>query len=92
MTFSGSVLSASCQPDQTGTLSAITQIRGDDLVIDPSALPSGAGLAIFDEAGAGTPVLSGTTPAPHPSIPPLLTAIDGPLAVGLVYVSPQCTG
>ncbi len=98
VTFSGSMLSASCQPDQTGTLSAVTQIRGDELVIDPSALPSGAGLAIFDEPGAGTPVLSGTTPklgtppAPHPSIPPLLTAIDGPLAVGLVYVSPQCTG
>jgi len=100
VTFSGSMLSASCLPYQTGpvnTLRSVTQIRGEVLVIDPSALPSGAGVAIFDEPGGGLPVLSGNTPtlgAPQgrPSLPPLLTALKGPLAVGLVYASPQCTG
>ncbi|MGP7996687.1 MAG: hypothetical protein ACLPKI_05040 [Streptosporangiaceae bacterium] len=38
-----------------------------------------------------TPTLGGTPPA-HPSVPPLSTATDGPLAVGLVYASQQCTG
>jgi hypothetical protein len=102
VTFSGSLEpSASCQPYQTATLntlSAVAQIRGNSLVIDPSALPPGTGLAIFDEPGAGLPVLSGTTPtlgkppAHHPSIPPLLTALNGPLAIGMVYASQQCTG
>jgi hypothetical protein len=100
VTFSGSMLSASCQPYQAGTLRAVTQIRGDGLVIDPSALPSGAGVAIFDAAGTGlapspsgtTPTL-GRTPPTHPALTgPLQTALDGPLAVGLVYASPQCTG
>jgi hypothetical protein len=97
VSFSGSLLSASCQPYQGSTLNAVTQINGDTLVIDPSALPSGAGVAIFDEPGRGLPALSGATPtlgAPpaHPSVPALLTALDGPLAIGLVYASPQCTG
>jgi hypothetical protein len=102
VSFSGSLaLSASCQSYQAGTLntlSDVTQIHGDELVIDPSALPRGTGLAIFDEPGAGQPVLSGTTPtlggtpSARPSLPPLLTALNGPLAVGLVYASPQCTG
>ncbi len=102
VSFSGPLeLSASCQPYQTGTLntlSTVAQIRGDSLVIDPSALPPGTGVAIFDEPGAGLPVPSGTTPTlggtppAHPSIPPLLTALNGPLAIGLVYASPQCTG
>jgi hypothetical protein len=102
ISFSGPLtLSASCQPYQTATLntlSAVAQIRGDSLVIDPSALPSGTGVAIFDEPGAGLPTPSGTTPtlgnppAHHPSIPPLLTTLNGPLAIGMVYASPQCTG
>jgi hypothetical protein len=100
VSFSGSLLSASCQAYQAGTLSslgAVTQISGDTLVIDPSALPSGAGVAIFDEPGRGLPALSSATPTlgtppAHPSVPPLLTALDGPLAIGLVYASPQCTG
>jgi hypothetical protein len=102
VTFSGRLeLSASCQAYQTATLntlSAVAQIRGDSLVIDPSALPPGTGLAIFDQPGAGLPVLSGTTPtlgkppAHRPSIPPLLTALNGPLAIGMVYASQQCTG
>jgi len=102
VTFSGSLgLSASCQPYEMGTpnsLSAVARIRGDSLVIDPSALPSGTGVAIFDEPGGGVPVPSGTTPtlgnppSARPSIPPLLTALDGPLAIGMVYASPRCTG
>jgi hypothetical protein len=98
VTFSGSLLNASCQPYPGATLNAVTQIHGDEMVIDPAALPSGVGLAIFDEPGAGVPVPSGTPPtlgpppAVRPTIPPLLTALNGPLAVGLVYASPQCTG
>ena len=98
VTFSGPMLSSSCQPYQTGPLMAVTQIHGDVLVIDPSALPSGAGVAIFDEPGAGLPVLSGTpptlgrTPPTRPSIPPLLTGLNGPLAIGMVYASRKCTG
>jgi hypothetical protein len=98
VTFSGSMLSPSCQPYQTGTMRGVTQIRGDSLVIDPSALPPGTGVAIFDEPGAGMPAPSGTTPTlgghppTHPSIPPLLTALNGPLAIGMVYASQQCTG
>jgi hypothetical protein len=100
VTFAGPMLSASCQPYQANTLRAVTQIRGDDLVIDPSALPSGVGVAIFDAAGTGlaaspsgtTPPL-GRTPPTHPALSgPLQTALNGPLAVGLVYASPQCTG
>ena len=97
--FSGSMLSASCRPYHAGTPSVVTQIHGDDLVIYPSALPGGAGVAIFDEPGAGLPVPSGTTPTlgrtppTRPSLGgPLLTGLNGPLAVGLVYATQQCTG
>jgi len=101
VSFSGQLaLSPSCQPYSTAmsSVKAVTQIHGDGLVIDPSALPSGTGVAIFDEPGKGLPVPSGTTPTlgrkppKHPSIPRLLTTLDGPLAVGLVYASQQCTG
>jgi hypothetical protein len=102
VTFSGSLaLSASCQPYQTATLntlSSVARIQGDSLVIDPAALPPGTGVAIFDDPGAGLPVFSGTTPTlgkpprAHPSIPALLTALDGPLAIGMVHASEQCTG
>jgi hypothetical protein len=101
VSFSGQLsLPPSCQPYSSGlsTMNSVTQIRGDELVIDPSALPSGAGLAIFDEPGAGVPVLSGNvpthggTPPVRPSLPPLLTDLNGPLAIGMVYASPACTG
>ena len=101
VSFSGHLsLSPSCQPYTTtlSTMNAVTQIHGNQLVIDPSALPSGTGVAIFDEPGAGLPVLSGTTPTlggkppEHPSIPPLLTGLNGPLAIGMVYASRKCTG
>jgi hypothetical protein len=99
--FSGPLsLSPSCRAytSALGTMNAVTQIRGDSLVIDPSALPSGTGVAIFDEPGAGRPVLSGHprtlggNPPGHVSIPSLLKALNGRLAVGLVYASEQCTG
>ena len=62
-------------------------------------MPSGTGVSIFDEPGKGlgrSP--SGTAPAPGKTLPrtsarrPLLSGINGPLAVGLVYASQQCTG
>jgi len=100
VSFSGSLMNASCQGYQAGSTDAlrdVAQVHGDDLVIDPSALPAGVGVAIFDEPGAGQPVLSGNvpthgTPPAHPPAPPLLTALNGPLALGLVDASPQCTG
>jgi hypothetical protein len=102
VSFSGPMLSASCQPYRVSrsTLRTVAQFHRDYLAIDPSALPSGTGVAIYDEAGtgldhspSGTTPTRGVTPPTHPSIGgPLLTAIDGPLAVGLVYSSQQCTG
>jgi hypothetical protein len=99
VSFSGPPLSASCQPDDTGrdVLSGVAHFHTSDgsayLVINPSALPSGTGVSIFDEPGAGAPL-----PSPHMprhgqgsgSTPP--AGITGPLAVGLVYASQQCTG
>jgi hypothetical protein len=94
--FSGSLLSSACQPYQTTGPAAVAQVHGKNLIIDPSALPSGTGVAIFDDPGAGMPHPSGAPPTlGHPgrfSIPPLLTELDGPLAIGLVYASQQCTG
>ena len=102
VSFSGPMPSTSCQPygASQSTLRTVAQFRSDYLAIDPSALPSGTGVAIYDEAGtgldhspSGTTPTRGVTPPTHPSIGgPLLTAIDGPLAVGLVYSSQQCTG
>ena len=102
VSFSGPMLSASCQPYQVSrsTLRTVAQFHSHYLAIDPSALPSGTGVAIYDEAGtgldhspSGTTPTRGVTPPTHPAIGgPLLTAIDGPLAVGLVYSSQQCTG
>jgi hypothetical protein len=102
VSFSGPMLGASCQPYETsrGTLHAVGQFHSDYLAIDPSALPSGTGVAIFDDPGTGlghnpsgtTPEHGGTPPA-HPSVGgPLLNGLNGPLAVGLVYASQQCTG
>jgi hypothetical protein len=102
VSFSGPLrLSPGCQaynPANTSAVSGVAQIHGDHLVIDPAALPSGTGLAIFDEPGAGQPSLPGglptlgRKPAAAPSIPGLLRALGGPLAIGMVYASQQCTG
>jgi hypothetical protein len=105
VSFSGPLLSAVCQPipatSPDDVLSAVAQFHTSDgsafLVIDPSALPRGVGVAIFDEPGAGAP------PSPSPGTPTLGSGspagvtgppagITGPLAVGLVYASQQCTG
>jgi hypothetical protein len=99
VSFSGPPLSASCQPDDTGRdiLSAVAHFHTSDgrayLVIDPSALPSGTGVSIFDEPGAGVPLPSPHTPGHRQgsgSTPP--AGITGPLAIGLVFASRQCTG
>jgi hypothetical protein len=102
VTFSGAGLSAACQPYATSQdmLRDVAHYNTSDrsLVIDPSALPSGTGVGIFDEPGAGGPV-----PSPRPGTPehgqgsgivaiPVPAGINGPLAVGLVYASQQCTG
>jgi hypothetical protein len=106
VTFSGPSPSASCQPYATSAdeLSAVAQWNTSDrsafLVINPSALPSGTGVAIFDEPGAGVPV-----PSPSPGTPRhgkgsgktlVISApagiTGGSLAVALVYASQQCTG
>lgn len=102
VSFSGPLPSAPCQPYRASrsTLRTVAQFHRDYLAIDPSALPSGTGVAIFDEPGtgldrspSGTTPTHGVTPPIHPSpAGPLLTGLDGPLAVGLVYASQQCTG
>jgi hypothetical protein len=102
VSFSGPMLSASCQPYRVSrsTLRTVAQFHRDYLAIDPSALPSGTGVAIYDEPGtgldrspSGTTPTRGVTPPTHPAVGgPLLTAINGPLAVGLVYSGQQCTG
>ena len=97
VSFSGPPLSASCQSYDApkDVLRAVAQWNGSAfLVINPQALPSGTGVAIFDDPGAGIPSPSPGTPGSgHPagiSGPP--AGIAGPLSVGLVYASQQCTG
>ena len=105
VSFTGPTLSAACQgyPASRGELRAVAQFHGSGgITIDPSALPPGAGVFIFDRPGAGFPgnpapakAPSGTTPLEHPrAADPLrpTSATGGPLAVGLVYASQQCTG
>jgi hypothetical protein len=102
VSFSGPMVSASCQPYEASmsALRAVGQFQSDGLTIDPSALPSGTGVAIFDEPGtgldqnpSGTTATRGGTPPTHPPLRgPLLAGTNGPLAVGLVYASQQCTG
>jgi len=103
VSFSGPQPPASCQP-YTNTahdvLRAVAKFHTSDgsafLVIDPSVLPSGTGVAIFDEPGAGVPSPSPGTPTLGSGSPAGITpppaGITGPLAVGLVYASQQCTG
>jgi hypothetical protein len=100
VSFSGPMLSASCQPytASRGTLKSVAQFRRGGIAIDPSALPSGTGVAIFDEPGTGLSLHPSPAAAPrgapplHPSTGSVLSGLDGPLAIGLVYASPQCTG
>ena len=105
VTFSRSGLSSSCQPYVTSpdVLNAVFKWRtgggSADLVLNPSALPRGPGVRSFGQPGAGGPV-----PAPSPGALqhgkgassvveiPMPAGIDGPLAVGVVYASPRCTG
>ena len=95
VSFSGPPLSAACQPydPSKDVLSAVVQLSSSGgsayFVIDPSALPSGTGVSIFDDPGAGP--LSGT-PRKQGSGSPPPAGITGPLAFGLVYASQQCTG
>lgn len=105
VSFTGPKLSAACQgyPASRAELRAVAQFHGSGgITVDPSALPAGAGVFIFDRPGAGFSVNpvpakapSGTTPLEHPrAANPLRpsSATGGPLAVGLVYASQQCTG
>ena len=100
VSFSGPPVGASCHQyiASRGTLRTVSQFHRDSLTIDPSALPSGTGVAIFDEPGTGLSLHPSPAAAPrgapplHPSTGSLLTGLDGPLAIGLVYASPQCTG
>ena len=100
VSFSGPIVGGSCQPytASRGTLRTVAQFHSDSFAIDPSALPSGTGVAIFDEPGTGLPLHPSPAVAPrgapplHPSTGSLLSGLDGPLAIGLVYASPPCTG
>jgi hypothetical protein len=95
VSFSGPPLSASCQPyaSSKDVLSAVAQWNTSEgssyLVIHPSALPTGIGVSIFDDPGAGGP--SGS-PRTQGSGSPPPSGITGPLGIGLVYASQQCTG
>ncbi len=91
----GPPLSASCQPYAASkdVLSAVIQLSSNGgtahFVIDPSALPSGTGMSIFDAPGVGAP--SGSSRTQGTGSPPP-AGITGPLSFGLVYSSQQCTG
>ena len=96
VSFSGAALSASCKPYNNvskSVLSAVVQLspggKSAHFVIDPSALPSGTGLAIYDNPGGGAPPPS--PPAQGTGNPPP-AGLTGPLAFCLVHSSQQCTG
>ena len=95
VSFSGPPLSASCKPYSVSksVLSAVVQRsssgRGAHFVIDPSALPSGTGVSIFDDPGAGAPK---HPPRTQGTGYPPPAGINGLLSFGLVYSSQQCTG
>jgi len=100
VSFAGPIVGPACQgyAASLSTLRGVAQFHRDGITIDPSALPSGVGLAIFDEPGTGLPphvspaVATHGYPPLHPLLGSLLRGLDGPLAVGLVDASPQCTG
>jgi hypothetical protein len=96
VSFSGAPLSASCKPYNNVSktvLSAVVQLssggKSTHFVIDPSALPTGAGLAIYDNPGGGAPPPS---PSAQGTGNPPPAGLTGPLAFGLVHSSQQCTG
>jgi hypothetical protein len=96
VSFSGPPLSASCQPYDNvskDVLSAVVRLSSSGgnahYVIDPSALPGGTGLSIYDIPGAGAPTGSPLTQGTGNPAP---AGITGPLQFGLVYSSQQCTG
>jgi len=105
VSFAGPALSTSCQeyPVSRGDLQSVAQFHGTGgITIHPSALPRGAGVFIFDRPGTGSPAnpLPAKAPGGTPPLGHLRTArlapptlpTGGPLAVGLVYASQQCTG
>lgn len=95
VSFSGPALSASCKPYNVSksVLSAVVQLsssgRSAHFVIDPATLPSGTGVSIFDDPGAGAP---DHAPRTQGTGNPPPAGITGPLSFGLVYSSQQCTG
>jgi hypothetical protein len=95
VSFSGTPLSVSCQPYDASrdVLGAVVQPSSSggsaSFVIDPSALPSGTGVFIYDNPVGGVPPSS---PSAQGTGSPPPAGITGPLAFGLVYAGQQCTG
>ena len=95
VSFSGAPPGASCRPYDASrdVLSAVARLSSAggsaSFVIDPSALPGGTGVSIYDSPGGGVPP---ATPSALSNGSPPPAGITGPLAFGLVYASQQCTG
>jgi hypothetical protein len=95
VSFSGAPPGTPCRPYDASrdVLGAVVQLSSSggsaSFVIDPSALPGGAGLSIYDNPADGVPPAS---PAAQGTGSPPPAGITGPLAFGLVYASQQCTG
>ena len=95
VSFSGTPLSASCEPYDASrdVLAAVVQVSSSgeraSFVIDPSALPDGTGVSIYDNPGVGVPPSS---PSAQGTGNPPPAGLTGPVAFGLVYASQQCTG
>jgi hypothetical protein len=95
VSFSDAPPSTSCRPYDVSrdVLAAVVQPSSSggsvSFVIDPSALPTGTGLSIYDNLADGAPPSS---PAAQGTMSPPPAGITGPLAFGLVYASQQCTG
>jgi hypothetical protein len=95
VSFSGAPSSAECKPYDASrhVLGAVVQFSSTDgsahFVINPSALPSGTGLAIYDNIRDGAP---SSSPSAQGTGSPPPAGITGPLAFGLVHASPRCTG
>lgn len=95
VSFSGAPLSASCQPYDTSraVLGAVVRPSSSggnaSFVIDPSALPSGTGVSIYNNPGFRVPPSSRSG---HGTGSPPPAGMTGPVAFGLVTASQQCTG
>ena len=84
VSFSGPLVGASCRQyaASRGTLRTVVQFHRDSFAIDPSALPSGTGVAIFDEPGTGLSLHPSPAAAPrgapplHPSTGSMLTGLE----------------